>query len=143
MTEVHVRPSLLTPYLRTRLSLSTDRIEGSMPNTLFGLIPLGKKTITQPLKGVSNVSVDTKVEGTRLLIGALLVLLGIMLSFADGSAVLAVLVIVLGVALLLVSFRAELVIADASGSKLKVPVSYLDREPLEGFAREVNDAVAG
>lgn len=114
-----------------------------MPNTLFGLIPLGKKTITQPLKGVSNVSVDTKVEGTRLLIGALLVLLGIMLSFADGSAVLAVLVIVLGVALLLVSFRAELVIADASGSKLKVPVSYLDREPLEGFAREVNDAVAG
>lgn len=144
IAEVQVRPSLLTPHLRTTLSLGPDRIEGSMPNTLFGLIPLGKKTITQPLKGVSNVSVDTKVEGPRLVMGVLFAMLGIVLLFVgDGSAALAVIAIVLGIALLLVSFRAELIISDASGSKLRVPASFLDRDPLEGFARAVNDAVAG
>jgi hypothetical protein len=35
-----------------------------------------------------------------------------------------------------------MVISDASGSKLTVLASFVDREQLEGFARAVNDAVA-
>ena len=55
MTNAEVRPSLVTPHLRTKLSLTADRVEGTIPNTFLGLIPAGRKTITQPLRGISRI----------------------------------------------------------------------------------------
>jgi hypothetical protein len=143
MTEVEVRLSLLTPHLRTRLKLSADRVEGTIPNTIFGLIPAGRKTVTQPLRGISHVSVDTKMQPISGVFGLLFLLLAfIMFQGGGGSAVFAVLVALLGLSLFALVLRAEMVISDASGSKLTVLASFVDREQLEGFARAVNDAVA-
>lgn len=141
MEDIWVHPRLLMPHVRTRVTLFDDRIACFMSDTLFDLIPIGDQTITQPLTAVEHVSVETKVEGPRFLMGELFVILGIVLFLGDGVGILAMLAILVGIALSLDSIRAQLVIFDVSGSTLILPMSYLDRKTAWSFARTVNTIV--
>jgi hypothetical protein len=141
MEDIWVHRRLLMPYLRTRVTLFDDRIACFMPETVFDLIPIGNQTITQLLTGVEHVSVETKVEGPRFLMGELFVMLGILLFLGDGLGILPILATLIGMALSLDSIRAQLVIFDASGSELMVPMSNLDRKAALNFARTVNTIV--
>ena len=131
---VSVRPSLLTFWLRSNLTLTETMVNGTTPNTIFGLIPVGRTDISQPLNRVSRVQVSTKVSG----VGALIGLLSIVLALSTGSAFWWV----LAVLFLAACYRAELVITDSGGGTQEVGVSPLDREAIQGFANSVNQALS-
>lgn len=63
-----------------------DRIVSFIPETRFNLIPIGTRTLSQPLAAVDGASVKTKVEESLFLRGELFVILGILL-FRGGIGV--------------------------------------------------------
>jgi hypothetical protein len=132
---VSVRPSLLAFWLRTNLTLTDTMVNGTTPNTIFGLIPAGKTDISQPLNRVSRVAVSTKFSAVALLVAVLCVLLAV-----SGDVVL---MWVLALVAASVVYRAELVITDSGGGKQEVSVSPLDRDAIQQFAAAVNQKLAG
>ncbi|MBP3041701.1 hypothetical protein J9303_19865, partial [Bacillaceae bacterium Marseille-Q3522] len=73
----HFTSNLVLAWLKTSFSLTNKRIIGNEPNTVFGLIPLGVKEVTYPLKNVASVSVSTKFHFKRFVLGIILILLGL------------------------------------------------------------------
>lgn len=139
MEEERVRSSLLTPHVRTRLTLYSDRIQAFVPRTFLGLIPMGSEEIAQPLKTVRNVSVQTRLETDRLMLGACYLIVGVVLLFISDP--LGPGVILIGGLLSARSFGADFVIEGSSGVNVKVPISIFDRKRAWSFARAVNTIV--
>ena len=131
---ISVRPSLITFWLRSQLTLTETMVNGSAPNTLFGIIPAGRNDISQPLNRISRVQVSTKFVTGALLLGAIFVAFAV----STGSAVWWVFAVVA----LVSSYRAELLITDSGGGTQEVSVSPLDREAVQGFAAAVNQKLA-
>jgi hypothetical protein len=131
---ISVRPSLITFWLRSQLTLTETMVNGSAPNTLFGIIPAGRNDISQPLNRISRVQVSTKFVTGALLLGAIFVAFAV----STGSAVWWVFAVVA----LVSSYRAELLITDSGGGTQEVSVSPLDREAVQGFASAVNQKLA-
>jgi hypothetical protein len=131
---ISVRPSLFIFWLRSKLTVTDTMVNGTAPNTIFGLIPAGRNDISQPLNRVSRVQVSTKLSAGALLLAAIFAFLAV----STGSAVWWVLVLIAGVA----SYRARLVITDSGGGTQEVSVSPLDREAVQAFAALVNERLA-
>ena len=134
---VSVRPSLITFWLRSNLTVTDTMVNGSAPNTIFGVIPLGRNDISQPLNRVSRVQVSTKMAASSLLLGAIFVLLALVAG-SGASALWWVLAIVAVAS----SYRAELLITDNGGGTQQVSVSPLDKDAVQSFAAEVNQRLA-
>ena len=142
---VSVRSSIVFYWLKTKFSLTESMVVGNSPNTIFGLIPVGRNEVSQPLNRISRVQVSTKVEPGSLVIGALLVLLSLMLfsnGLSAGSILLGLLMLVAAVAAFAMSYRAEFIITDNGGGKQQVLVSPLDKEEIQRFAQAVNERLA-
>jgi hypothetical protein len=52
--------NLILFWLKANYTLTNKRVTGHTPNTLLGLIPLGKAQIAQPLKTIASVASSTK-----------------------------------------------------------------------------------
>ncbi len=139
--EVAVRSDMLFSWLKSRLTLTSHRLEGKTPNTVF-LIPMGEKKVTQPLDRISHVSVDAKPELRRLLIGTIFSLLAYQ-AFEGGNVVGGIVTGVVAAVAFIQAPSARFVVADASGKEQVVSVSILDRQEVERFAELVNRQVAG
>lgn len=137
IAEESFRPSLLLFWHKAQMVLTNRRILGSAPNTILGLIPMGKEDITQPLKNVSVISVSTKFRVFRFLIGIVLLLGGMSSGEAAG-----VVLGLIGVLFIALSFTAELWVGDSSGGGQDVDVSWLDKSAAEAFARRASAEAA-
>lgn len=131
---VSVRPSLITFWLRSTLTLTDTMVNGTTPNTIFGLVPPGRNDVSQPLNRISRVQVSTRIEGGALLLLAIFVLLAV----AFGTWLWWVLAILFALGM----YRAELVITDNGGGTQQVSVSPLDRDQIQAFVSAVNEKLA-
>jgi len=134
---ISVRPNLLAAWLRSNLNVTDTMVSGTTPNTLFGLIPVGREDISQPLNRVSRVAVSTKLSPAGLLVGLILVVLALAAS-GGGSIVLWLLAAVA----LATSYRTELLITDNGGGTQEVAVSPLDKTAVQSFAAAINQKLA-
>lgn len=132
--------NLILNWLKTDFTLTNKRIVGSQPNTLFGLIPLGKAEITFPLKNVSGVGVSTQFYFKRFLFGAILALIA--LGTFGSSFLLGLILLVLGSLLLVNSYTASLKITNNAGQSPVIEISILEKDKIQQFANKVNSSIA-
>lgn len=131
--------NLMLFWLKAKFTLTTKRINGFTPNTILGLIPLGKNEITFPTNKIAGVSVSTKFHLSRLLIGGFVFLFG--LGLLSKSFFLAILVILFGLGSLLNCYTSRLMITNNAGQSPNIEISILEKSKLQNFANEINDSI--
>lgn len=132
--------NLILFWLKANYVLTNKRVTGHTPNTLFGLIPLGKAQIAQPLKTIASVASSTKFSFLRLIIGVVFLIIGgsvIGSSFFGG-----VILLILGAINILNCFTATFVITNNAGQSTGYEISILEKSKVVKFTDEVNTVIA-
>lgn len=129
--------NLILFWLKANYVLTNKRVTGQSPNTLFGLIPLGKGQIAQPLKTIASVTSSTKFSFMRLLIGLILVFAGVYFITSFG-----IILLLLGAINILNCYTATFVITNNAGQPEGYEISILEKSKVEEFVNEVNTVIA-
>jgi len=132
--------NLILFWLKANYTLTDKRITGHTPNTLLGLIPLGKAQIAIPLKSIASVISSTKFHFVRLLIGV--VLLGVGLSMLGSSFIIGIILAILGLVNILNCYTATFDITNNAGQITGYEISILEKEKVQGFVNEINTIIA-
>jgi len=126
--------------LKANFGLTNKRVTGHTPNTLLGLIPLGKNQIAQPLKNIASVTSSTKFSFMRLLIGVVFLIAGF--STMGSSFIGGVVLLILGAINILNCFTATFVITNNAGGGTNYEISILEKSKVIAFTNEVNTVIA-
>lgn len=132
--------SLLLVWLKTDFTLTTKRIGGTNPNTMLGIIPLGQKQFTYPLKNIASVSSSTQFHFWRLIIGIVLSYIGLKMfgeSFL-GGLVLAL----LGLSCLLNCYTVAFSIANNAGQAPAIELSILEKDKVAALVSDINHKIS-
>lgn len=129
--------NLILFWLKANYVLTSKRITGHTPNTLFGLIPLGKAQVAQPLKTIASVTSSTKFSFMRLLIGLILVIAGFALISSFG-----IILLILGAVNILNCYTATFVITNNGGQSVGYEISILEKSKVVEFVNEINTVIA-
>ncbi len=126
--------NLLLFWLKADFTLTNKRVLWKAPNTLLGLIPLGKNNLSQPLNTIASVFSSTKFYFKRFILAIIFLVIAYSMSN--------ILFLILGVVNLLNSYTATLVINNNGGKSLWCEVSIIDKSKVEAFVNEVNVQMA-
>lgn len=129
--------NLILFWLKAHYVLTNKRVTGTQPNTLLGLIPLGKAQVAQPLKTIASVVSSTKFSILRLIIGIILVFIGF--SFISSFGII---LLILGAVNILNCYTATFVITNNAGQSVGYEISILEKSKVEEFANEVNTVIS-
>ncbi len=129
--------NLILFWLKADYVLTNKRVTGHTPNTLMGIIPLGKAQIAQPLKTIASVSSSTKFSFLRLLIG--LILVGAGFGFITSFGII---LLLLGAINVLNCYTATFVITNNAGQSVGYEISILEKAKVVEFVNEVNTVIA-
>lgn len=129
--------NLILFWLKANYVLTNKRITGHTPNTLFGLIPLGKAQVAQPLKTVASVVSSTKFHIWRLLLGLILVIAGF--STIDSYGII---ILIIGLVNLLNCYTATFVVTNNAGQSVGYEISILEKSKVVEFVNEINTVIA-
>ena len=64
-------------FLKTTVALTDRRLVFERPNTMLGVIPIGRQSDTLPLRNVASVGTSTRIGFVQLILGILLALGGL------------------------------------------------------------------
>lgn len=129
--------SLATPYLKTRLMCSSTRFCYSAPNTLLGILPVGKSENIVPIRNIASVSSGTKFFPLRALLGVV----GIIGGISSLPNLFSFILIILGILFLLMSAPAQIIITNPAGGRTSLIVSVLEKSKLRCFCTELQNRV--
>ena len=129
--------NLVLFWLKTDFSLTSKRILGSVPNTLMGIIPLGKREFTYPLKNIAGVAISSKFHFLRFIIGLFLVSYGTRYIIEGG-----IFVIILGLLALLNSYMTVFSISNSAGQDSKIEISWTEKTNIQQFSELINNKIA-
>lgn len=129
--------NLILFWLKAHYTLTSKRVTGHTPNTLFGLIPLGTAQVGQPLKTIASVTSSTSFSVLRLLIGIVLIIAGLALITSFG-----IILLILGAVNILNCYTATFVITNNAGQSVGYEISILEKSKVVEFADEVNTVIA-
>jgi len=132
--------NLVLFWLKTNFSLTTKRIMGYAPNTILGIIPLGKAEITYPLKNIAGVSSSTKFHFKRFIFGVILILIGI--AMVQDPSILSVVILLFGAILLLNSYTSTFTITNNAGEAPVIELSILEKNKVKNFVAQINHQIA-
>ena len=127
-------PSVIMFWLKTEIAVTSTRVVSKAPNTLFGLIPLGYKDSTYPLKNVAGVGVEVKFSVARALFGIIFLIIGA--NFTDNFF--GWVLIILALSMILNALNASLKIQNNGGGTSEIKVSILEKSKLEDLRDEIN-----
>lgn len=132
--------NLILFWLKANYVLTNKRVTGHTPNTLFGLIPLGKAQIAQPLKTIASVATSTKFSFFRLIIGVVFLVIGF--SVMGSSFIGGIILLILAAINILNCFTATFVITNNAGQSTGYEISILEKSKVVAFTNEVNTIIA-
>ena len=132
--------NLVLAWLKTNFTITSKRIVGYKPNTLLGLIPLGKVEVTYPLKNIASVGVSTKFHVKRFIFGIILVLIG--LNTLGDSFLTGLILLLLGALPLLNSYTSTFNISNNAGQSHLIEISILEKSKVQDFVNSVNKTIA-
>lgn len=142
-----VRPNLVLFWLNTTLMITNKRIAVKYPNSLFGIIPLGFEENSMPMGSIAGVQTSLRVKIWRVILGGILAL-WCLVEFLDalsdgdvGVAFLWGLATAFFAAIALTGIQSGLVITNNGGGKIRLGVSFLDKQPLEDFKNKANEFI--
>jgi hypothetical protein len=130
------RQSILWFFLKVSMSVTNKRFVGQTQNYLLGLVPTGRNDVTYPLNAISSVSSSTNFSFGQFVLGLVLALS--IFSFSAWGIIIGL----LGVALLLGSFKAAIAVTNNSGQTVALPVLFFERSAALQFISEVNNVLA-
>lgn len=132
--------NLILFWLKANYVLTNKRLTGDTPNTLFGIVPLGKTQIAQPLKTIASVTSSTKFTLGRLIIGVILAFIG--LSMMGSSVLFGLLLLILGVINILNCYTATFIVTNNGGQSTGYEISILEQSKVVEFTNEINTVIA-
>lgn len=124
-------PNLLLFWLTQTLGVSPKQIHGEAYST-FWVIPTGKRKVMFPLRQVAGVEVGTRLRIGRALLGALLLIAGVLVF--NLSALIGVLLVAVGLSSLLTCVVTGLDVTNSGGLTQTVYVSILEKAKMSELA---------
>jgi len=143
VSEEAMSTSLLFFWLKSKFVLTSKRIVGEEPNTLLGLIPLGKKDISFPINKIAGVASDTKFHFGRLLFGTSIFIIGLFLFGTESpvAKLIALLLLIAGLIKILNCYTSFFVISNSGGQNTGVELSILERSKIKQLVQAINEKV--
>ncbi|WP_311407650.1 hypothetical protein [Liquorilactobacillus uvarum] len=108
-------------------------------NTILGLIPAGNNKQNIPLKNISGVSVNTSYKVKRFILGIIVALIG--LSVLDSSALMGLIILLIGVATFLNGILTEIEI-EKSGSSFVLYVPFFNKADIISIQQGIEQALS-
>ncbi|HLS35145.1 MAG TPA: hypothetical protein VK061_02790 [Bacillota bacterium] len=121
--------SLLFFWLKGSIEVDERFVKSKIPNTLFGIIPVGSDSNTTPLKNISNVATSFKVAPFPLIVGLLL----LFIRMPTGTKFLFLIIALLFIA---TSIKVAMTI-QKSGTDMIVTVPFYEK----GTMDRINDQI--
>ena len=132
--------NLILFWLKANYVLTNKRVTGHTPNTLMGLIPLGKVQIAHPLKNIASVASSTKFTLLRLIIGVVFFIIDF--SVIGSSFFGGIILFILGAFYVLNCYTATFEITNNAGNNIGHEISILEKSKVVEFTNEVNTVIA-
>lgn len=143
--------SYLTFYIKGNIGIHNDHVSLKIPNTIFGLIPLGSNErtvdVNQIVSAVSNFKVTplTLIIGFFFGIGGLLSIPGAIAhvpSAGIGNLVEILILTLVGIVLFLNSFQTTVGITLASGEVIALPLVIFEKSKAEIIRGKISQICA-
>lgn len=139
--EVTFSPNMALFWLKARYVLTSKRLTGELPNTLLGLIPLGKVNKSQPLKTIASVACVSKFWFKRLLVGLIFLVLGALL-ISEVNFFVGLPVLLIGAGNVLNCYTAYFNVTNNAGQELGCEVIITAQAEVEAFANQMNQIIS-
>ena len=120
--------SLLTFYLKGEIRSEQNFVVFQEPNTILGLIPLGKHTDRIPVHQIASVSTNFRLKLGKLVCGILAFLFGFGLFGQPGGFLPGLIILILAVNWILDAFEIDLTLITTSGAVKRIDFFIFDKE---------------
>lgn len=131
---------ILTFYLKGEISQEQNFVKLKQPNTILGLIPLGAKKESLPVNQLSVVESNFKLKFFRLLIGAVVAIMGIIMfpeSFLAG-----LIILLLGANTAITAFETDLIIQTTSGAEKTISFFIFEKSKANLAETQINQLIS-
>ncbi len=138
MTTIHFITGLMTFYLKGEISKDDNFIYLKMPNTILGVIPLGRIEKQLMVNQIASTSVGFRLILRNLIIGLVEFILGLLLW---QSPLIGFLVILLGIATMIGAFQTTLVLNLTSGERIDICFLVFEKKKAYDAVNMINEAI--
>lgn len=132
--------SLLTFYLKGKIEVSKKSVSLSAPNTILKFIPLGSRRFEPMVSQIAAVNSSFHLDFKSFVVGIIIALFG--LSLMGSSALLGLILLVLGTCQAVSSFETVLEVRDNSGASTTVVALIFDKNTIEEAEKEIKRVLA-
>ena len=130
--------SYITFYLKGSVEFTSDNVIAQVPNTILGVIPLGRRKRTLDVAHITSTVSDFRVDVKKLLIGVLIAFTGLGdFGSADGF-LLGLILTVFGALMVLNALISYVSITMDSGEVIIVPLVVFERSKSDMIADNIN-----
>ena len=128
--------SLLFPFLKAEMMCSSSRFVYKVPNTLFGIIPIGSEENTFP---ISAMTAAGRFRFGRAFLALIFLIFGF--AFIDSSPLRGAILLLLSVVFALTSYSTALVVTNHAGGSFGLEISFIESRKLRAFTVELQNRV--
>lgn len=137
MTSYTYMSALLTFYIKGEIQVEETGIDFTIPNTFLKFIPLGTRTKNIPISQISSVDTSFRLNGSTLVTGIILFILGLMTSDAS-TALFCLVFLALGIAEIISSLETVLVVNCTGHEGLVIVATVFDKQTIEDAGSAIN-----
>lgn len=133
--------SYATFYLKGEIKQSGNFINLKVPNTILALIPLGSKDYNVPIHQISSVETSFKMYFKNFIVGIIELFLAFSLMDSK-TAVIGIILLLLGINTVLCSLQTNLSIPTTSGTTYFVSFIIFQKKMANEIAEEIRALVS-
>ena len=150
MESITFLTSLLTFYLKGRITVDASFLNISFPNTVLGIIPLGKRTSTIPINQISTTSSSFRLDLKRFLIGIIIIALGVIMfyeylngdgNYRTGYLVVLSCIVLCGICSIINSFEVILRFDMTSGKSKQLHFIVFESGKAKKVSQQINEMI--
>ena len=135
MNSIKFMTSIIFFWLKGKIEWDSNFLKLKVPNTLFGILPLGAFKKSIPINQISSVVTDFSLAIKNIIVGVILAFLG--LIFVDSSVLIMLILMIAGVVKIIDAFQTVMGVTLTSGEVVGVPFIIFEKKKAE----EVSDAL--
>lgn len=140
MEKIKFMTSLLTFYLKGEIGQQDNFIKLKIPNTIFGLIPLGSHGENLPINQISMVGSSFHLLIGRFLLRVILAFIG--LACFESSLPFGFIMLIIGVLTAINSFQTILLIDLTSGRSITLSFVVFEKSKAVQAAYDINKLIS-
>lgn len=135
--------SYITFYLKGRIEFTNDNVIAQVPNTILGVIPLGRRKRTLDVAHITSTVSNFRVDIKNLLIGAVVAFMGFdcLFVYSEGRFWYFLMALV-GVLMILNALISYVAISMDSGEIVTIPLVVFERGKSDLIADNINEMLS-